>query len=117
MITQELAGAIPLKGFLGRKPFYAYFRKSKDKQRDGIFDVKPRTMYRDSYGKIHRLQGGEQTTNPNEFLNVFDRRARGYRNIPVRKLRYLKLGSKRYTVEHIKKDSELFPIIAVTLQP
>ena len=117
MITKELAGGLPLKSFVGKKPFYAYFRKSQDRQRDGIFDVKPRTMYRDSYGKIHRLKGGEQTTNPNEFLNVFDRRARGYRNIPVRTLKYLKLsGGRRYTVENIKKN-ELFPIIAVTLQP
>lgn len=116
-MTQELLGAKPLKSFLGQKPFTAFFRKvnkeTPNAPRFARCDFKPRKRWRDMKGKLHKLKGMGQRSNPNECLVAFDKTKKDYITIPVRNLKYIKQGKYRYLVEadvFTKKDKNMLPL-------
>ena len=116
-MTQELLGAMPLKSFLGHKPFTAFFRKvnkeTPNAPRFARCDFKPRKGWHDLKGKFHKLKGKGQRSNPNEYLATFDRNKRDYITIPVKNLKFIKQGKYRYLVEtdvFTKKDKNILPL-------
>ena len=117
---KELLGGQQIKSFLGQRPFTAFFRKvnknTPNAPRFARCDFKPRQKWHDLKGKLHKLQGKGQRTNPNECLVAFDRNKRDYITIPVRNLKYIKQGKYRYLVESdvfSKKDKGLIPMFRV----
>ena len=120
MIQQELLGAMPLKSFLKEKPFKVFFRKFEfNEGRHANCDLKQRKRWCDLKGKWHRLKGTGQKSNPNTHLVTFDRRKRNYITIPIRNLKFIKQGSKRYLVEtNVNPSKKALPLFdTVTLTP
>jgi len=109
--------ALALKRILGTKRFWAVFRKKNNELRIMRCDLKSRKSYFNEHGKRCRLKGNGQKSNLNEFLNVFDVHKKGYRTIPMARLKYIKKGKIRFLVEYSKSENAIVPTIRLNKLP